>query len=103
MSDPTETRWCDHGARHDDNCVDCDIQERDEEIERLTAQLKATEANEQILVDANKPLLVRIAALENLLDSTVEKWRDILAEELAVRGKIASRIAQGQRERKPRP
>ena len=40
---------------------------RAKEIERLTAQLKATEANEQVLVDANKPLLERIAKLEAAL------------------------------------
>ena len=40
----------------------------DAEIERLTAQLKATEANEQVLADANKPLLERIAELEAALD-----------------------------------
>ena len=41
------------------------LKSKDAEIERLTAQLKATEANEQVLVDANKPLLVRIAELES--------------------------------------
>ena len=49
-----------------------DIQEAVDEIERLTAELKATESNEQVLVDANKPLLVRIAKLEAALQKVVD-------------------------------
>jgi septal ring factor EnvC (AmiA/AmiB activator) len=41
------------------------------EIEQLEAQLKATEDNEQVLVDANKPLLKRIAQLEAAIRDTI--------------------------------
>lgn len=39
MIDISQTRYCSHGLRHDDNCVDCDIQERDEEIAKLRVEV----------------------------------------------------------------
>jgi hypothetical protein len=50
------------------------------EIESLTAQLEATEANEQVLADANKPLLRRIAELEAELQRVTIRFAEYVEE-----------------------
>jgi hypothetical protein len=58
----------------DDRLFEAQLAARDKKIERLTARikelksdLKATKANKQVLVDANKSLLVRIAEASRCL------------------------------------
>lgn len=39
MNDISETRWCEHGVRLDDDCLFCDLHERDEEIKHLNDKI----------------------------------------------------------------